>query len=187
MGWRRTPSGSPFHRSGASPIIDRVDRTALSRDGLALPAPPTDHTALEFVACGQPIPRHEVRIVDESGREVAERTEGRLQFTGPSATKGYFRNEEKNRTLFDGEWLESGDRAYVAKGDIYITGRIKDMIIKAGRHIYPHEIEELVGGIEGVRKGCVVAFPTTGRRQGHGALGAAGLRPASRMLLLGKR
>ena len=154
--------GLAFPPLGRVPIIDRVDRTALSRDGLALPAPPTDHTALEFVACGQPIPRHEVRIVDESGREVAERTEGRLQFTGPSATKGYFRNEEKNRTLFDGEWLESGDRAYVAKGDIYITGRIKDMIIKAGRHIYPHEIEELVGGIEGVRKGCVVAFPTLG-------------------------
>jgi 1-acyl-sn-glycerol-3-phosphate acyltransferase len=158
--------GLAFPPLGRAPIIDRVERTALSRDGLAVPAPPTDHTALEFVACGQPIPRHEVRIVDESGREVGERREGRLQFKGPSATKGYYRNEEKNRTLFDGEWLESGDRAYVAKGDIYITGRIKDMIIKAGRHIYPHEIEELVGGIEGVRKGCVVAFPTMGEGRG---------------------
>jgi len=158
--------GLAFPPLGRAPIIDRVERTALSRDGLAVPAPPTDHAALEFVACGQPIPRHEVRIVDQSGREVAERTEGRLQFKGPSATKGYFRNDEKNRTLFDGEWLETGDRAYVAKGDIHITGRIKDMIIKAGRHIYPHEIEELVGGIEGVRKGCVVAFPTMGEGSG---------------------
>jgi 1-acyl-sn-glycerol-3-phosphate acyltransferase len=158
--------GLAFPPLGRAPIIDRVERIALSRDGLAVPAPTTDLTALEFVACGQPIPRHEVRIVDESGREVAERKEGRLQFKGPSATKGYYRNEEKNRTLFDGEWLESGDRAYVAKGDIYITGRIKDMIIKAGRHIYPHEIEELVGGIEGVRKGCVVAFPTMGEGRG---------------------
>jgi 1-acyl-sn-glycerol-3-phosphate acyltransferase len=152
--------GLAFPPLGREPIIDRVERTALSRDGLAIPAASTEHTALEFVACGQPIPHHEVRIVDESGREVPERTEGRLQFRGPSATSGYYRNEEKNRTLFDGTWLESGDRAYVAKGDIYITGRIKDMIIKAGRHIYPHEIEELVGGIEGVRKGCVAAFPT---------------------------
>jgi 1-acyl-sn-glycerol-3-phosphate acyltransferase len=154
--------GLAFPPLGRAPIIDRVERTALSRNGVAVPAPPTYHTALEFVACGQPIPRHEVRIVDETGREVAERTEGRLQFKGPSSTKGYFRNEEKTRALFDGEWLESGDRAYVAKGDVYITGRIKDIIIKAGRHIYPHEIEELVGGIEGVRKGGVVAFPTTG-------------------------
>jgi 1-acyl-sn-glycerol-3-phosphate acyltransferase len=158
--------GLAFPPLGRAPIIDRVERIRLSRDGLALPASATDHTALEFVACGQPIPRHQVRIVDESGREVAERTEGRLQFKGPSATTGYFRNPEKNRTLFDGEWLESGDRAYVANGDIYITGRIKDMIIKAGRHIYPHEIEELVGGIERVRKGCVVAFPTKGIDRG---------------------
>ena len=90
---------------------------------------------------------------------------------------GYFRNAEKNRTLFDGEWLESGDRAYVAKGDIHITGRIKDIIIKAGRHIYPHEIEELVGGIEGVRKGCVVAFPTMGEGRGTERLVAASRDP----------
>ncbi|KAB2916402.1 MAG: AMP-binding protein [Hyphomicrobiaceae bacterium] len=158
--------GLAFPPLGRAPIVDRIGRLALSRDGVAMPAPPGDRTALEFVACGVPIPRHEVRIVDESGREVAERTEGRLQFKGPSATAGYFRNDEKNRALFDGEWLETGDRAYVASGDIYITGRIKDMIIKAGRHIYPHEIEELVGGIEGVRKGCVVAFPTMGADRG---------------------
>jgi 1-acyl-sn-glycerol-3-phosphate acyltransferase len=158
--------GLAFPPLGRAPIIDRVERTALSRDGLARPALPADHTALQFVACGQPLPRHEVRIVDDSGREVAERTDGRLQFKGPSATKGYFRNAEKTRDLFDGVWLESGDRAYVAKGDIYITGRIKDIIIKAGRHIYPHEIEELVGGITGVRKGCVVAFPTAGAGRG---------------------
>ena len=153
--------GLTFPPLGRAPIIDRIERTALSRDGLAIPALASDRIALEFVACGQPIPRHEVRIVDESGRELGERSEGRLQFKGPSATRGYFRNDEKNRMLFAGEWLESGDRAYVAEGDVYITGRIKDIIIKAGRHIYPHEIEELVGSIEGVRKGCVVAFPTT--------------------------
>jgi 1-acyl-sn-glycerol-3-phosphate acyltransferase len=146
---------------GRGPIVDRVKRDALSRYGRAEPAEPGDATALEFVACGRPIPRHEIRIVDEAGVEVPERTEGRLQFKGPSATKGYFRNEEKTRALFDGEWLESGDRAYVAGGDVYITGRIKDIIIKAGRNIYPQELEELVGEIEGVRKGCVAAFPST--------------------------
>ena len=113
------------------------------------------------MACGRPIAGHEVRIVDEAGVELPERTEGRLQFKGPSATRGYFRNEEKTKALFDGEWLESGDRAYIASGDVFITGRIKDIIIKAGRNIYPHELEELVGGVEGVRKGCVAAFPST--------------------------
>ena len=146
---------------GRGPIVDRVERSALSRDGKARTAQPGDATALEFVACGRPIAGHEIRIVDEAGGELPERTEGRLQFKGPSATQGYFRNEEKTKALFDGEWLESGDRAYIAGGDVFITGRIKDMIIKAGRNIYPQELEELVGGLEGVRKGCVAAFPST--------------------------
>jgi 1-acyl-sn-glycerol-3-phosphate acyltransferase len=153
--------GLTFPPVGRGPIVDRVQRSALSRKGQARPALPGDATALEFVACGRPIAGHEVRIVDEAGIELPERNEGRLQFKGPSSTQGYFRNEEKTRALFDGEWLESGDRAYIAGGDVFVTGRIKDMIIKAGRNIYPHELEELVGGVEGVRKGCVAAFPST--------------------------
>ncbi len=158
--------GLAFPPVGRAPIVDRVQRLALSRDGRAIPAGADDATALEFVACGHPIPRHEVRIVDDADIEVPDRTEGRLQFKGPSATQGYFRNPEKTRALFDGEWLESDDRAYIANGDIFITGRIKDIIIKAGRHIYPHELEEFVGGIDGVRKGCVAAFPTREERTG---------------------
>ncbi len=153
--------GLTFPPVGRGPIVDRVQRSALSRDGQARTAQPGDATALEFVACGRPIVGHEVRIVDEADVELPERTEGRLQFKGPSATRGYFRNEEKTKALFAGEWLESGDRAYIASGDVFITGRIKDMIIKAGRNIYPHELEELVGRVEGVRKGCVAAFPST--------------------------
>jgi 1-acyl-sn-glycerol-3-phosphate acyltransferase len=153
--------GLTFPPVGRGPIVDSVQRSALSRGGQARTAQPEDATALEFVACGRPIAGHEVRIVDEAGAELPERTEGRLQFKGPSATRGYFRNEEKTKALFDGEWLESGDRAYIASGEVFITGRIKDMIIKAGRNIYPHELEELVGGVEGVRKGCVAAFPST--------------------------
>lgn len=158
--------GLAFPPVGRAPIIDRVERLALSRDGKAVPARPDDATALEFVACGRPIPRHEIRIVDDASIEVPDRTEGRLQFKGPSATKGYFRNPQKTRALFDGEWLESDDRAYIANGDVFITGRIKDIIIKAGRNIYPHELEEVVGGVQGVRKGCVAAFPTMDERSG---------------------
>jgi len=158
--------GLAFPPVGRRPIVDRVQRVALSRYGRAVPAGPEDATAFEFVACGRPIPGHEIRIVDDASMEVPDRTEGRLQFKGPSATKGYFRNPQKTRALFDGEWLESDDRAYIANGDVFITGRIKDIIIKAGRNIYPHELEELVGAIEGVRKGCVAAFPARDERTG---------------------
>ncbi|MDH3580736.1 MAG: AMP-binding protein, partial [Hyphomicrobiales bacterium] len=158
--------GLAFPPVGRAPIIDHVSRDALSRDGIAEKANPDDGTALEFAACGQPLPRHEVRIIDDTGHEVAERREGRLQFRGPSVTKGYFRDEAKTRALFDGDWVESGDRAYIASGDVFLTGRVKDIIIRAGRNIYPHELEEFVGNIEGVRKGCVAAFASPDPRTG---------------------
>ena len=143
---------------GRPSVIDRVQRGPLTGRGQAAPAPPGDPNAIEFVGCGLPLRGHEVRIVDGTGREAGERRQGRLQFRGPSATSGYFRNEIKTRELFDGEWLESGDVAYVAKGNIFITGRSKDIIIRAGRNIYPHEVEQAVGEVEGIRKGCVAVF-----------------------------
>ncbi len=81
-----------------------------------------------------------------------------MQFRGPSATTGYLRNPGQTAELMDGDWLVSGDRAYMADGEVFITGRAKDIIIRAGRNIYPQELEDAVGEIEGVRKGNVAVF-----------------------------
>jgi 1-acyl-sn-glycerol-3-phosphate acyltransferase len=158
--------GLAFPPAGRTPVIDRVDRESLTRRAIASPAQPDDLHPLEIASCGAPLPGHEVRIVDDLGFELGERREGRLEFRGPSATSGYFRNETKTRELFHGGWLDSGDRAYMAGGEIYITGRIKDIIIRAGRHIYPQQIEEAIGGIAGIRKGCVAVFGAADRTSG---------------------
>lgn len=150
--------GLAFPPLGRGPLVDRIDRDALSREGVARRADARATRLMAAVACGRPLPGHQIRIVDEAGREVPERVEGRLQFKGPSATTGYFRSPEKNRTLFDGAWLNSGDLAYIAGGDVYVTGRTKDIIIRAGRKIYPHELEEIAGTVPGIRKGCIAAF-----------------------------
>ena len=142
---------------GRPPIIDRISRRALTRRGIAEPAG-NEADAMEVVSCGPPIPDHEVRIVDDFGRELGERQEGRLEFRGPSATPGYFRNEAKTRELFHDGWLDSGDRAFMTDGRVFITGRVKDIVIRAGQHIYPHEIEDAVGHIPGIRKGAVAMF-----------------------------
>lgn len=142
---------------GQAPIVDRVDRNELAKHGRAVPARPGDPTAVEFVSCGRSLPNHQIRIIDAAG-EVGERREGRLQFRGASATCGYLDNPAKTAALFDGDWLNSGDLAYIAGGDIFITGRSKDIIIRAGRHIYPEEIEAAVGDVPGIRKGCVAVF-----------------------------
>jgi fatty-acyl-CoA synthase len=157
------------------PLVDRVERGTFTAQGRAVPAATGDETAIAFVSSGKPVPRHEVRIVDEKGNEVPERTEGFLWFRGPSATSGYYRNPKATEALLprgtaasDGEyaWVDSGDRAYRADGEIYVTGRVKDIIIKGGRNLYPHEVEELTSRAEGIRRGCIVAFGLTDEATG---------------------
>ena len=151
---------------GRRPIVDRVRRDLFLDSGRALPAQEDDPEPLRFVACGHALPGHEVRIVDDEEREVPDRTVGHLEFRGPSATSGYLRNPEETRKLVRGEWYASGDLAYVANGDIFITSRAKDVIIRGGRNLYPYELEEAVGELNGVRRGCVAVFgasdPATG-------------------------
>ena len=147
------------------PRVDFVDRGLFTAEGRAEPVP-NGSAAIAFVSSGMPIPRHEVRIVDDSGKQVPDRTEGFLWFRGPSATGGYYNNSAATQALFragaggKGEfvWVDTGDRAYQAEGEIFVTGRVKDIIIKGGRNLYPHEVEEIAGRAEGIRKGCVVAF-----------------------------
>lgn len=150
--------GLAFPPPERGPLVDRIGREAFVNHGKAVPASGNDSSVMTFMACGQPLAGHEIRIIDERDREVPERHEGRLQFRGPSACSGYFRNPEQTSRLIRDGWLESGDRAYVAGGDVYITGRIKDMIIRAGRNIYPQELEAVVGMIEGIRTGNVAVF-----------------------------
>src|ERR1700722_2531078 len=154
-------------RLGDGYKVDRIERAAFESGGSAIPAPAGETATLEFVNAGKPLPSVEVRIVDADGRNLGERQEGQLWFRSPSATSGYYRNAEATRELMrDGDWLNSGDLAYWGEGEIYITGRAKDVIIKAGRNLYPHEIEEIVGRVKGVRTGCVVAFGAPDERTG---------------------
>jgi 1-acyl-sn-glycerol-3-phosphate acyltransferase len=158
--------GLAFSALRRIPLIDRVKRDQLSIRGIAEPASPDDPAALELAACGRPLPGNEVRVVDDAGHELGERREGRIEFRGPSSTRGYFRNEAKTRELLHGDWLDTGDRGYVAVGDIFVTGRIKDIIIRAGRHLYPQEIEEAVANLPGVHKGGVAVFGVPDRASG---------------------
>ena len=162
----------PLYRG---PKVDRVEREAFASSGRAMPAKAGDENAIAFVSSGMAVPRHEVMIVDENGNELPERTEGFLWFRGASATSGYYMNPEATAKLFTGgppvpegefPWVNSGDKAYEADGEIYITGRVKDIIIKGGRNLYPHEVEELASRAEGIRKGCVVAFGLKGEETG---------------------
>jgi 1-acyl-sn-glycerol-3-phosphate acyltransferase len=158
--------GLAFPSLGRGPLVERIDPDALARDGSAVLAPETVPDALEVVSCGRPLPGHEIRAVDEGGREVAARIEGRIEFRGPSATAGYHRNPEATARLFRGDWLDTGDVGYIANGELFLTSRAKDLIKRGGHNIHPYDLEAAVGDIPGMRKGCVAVFGTMDRASG---------------------
>jgi fatty-acyl-CoA synthase len=147
-----------FPPVGRGPIVRRVTREPFERLGRAEPAAAEDPAPLRFVSVGGPVPGHEVRIVDDAGADAADGGVGRLVFRGPSMTSGYYRQPEATAAaLLPGGWMDSGDLAFRAEGEIHIAGRRKDLIIKGGRNLVPQEIEEVVATVEGIRKGCVAA------------------------------
>ena len=153
--------GLAFPPLERGPRIDIIARNAFTNEQRAIPTAPAAHDdadAMRVPACGCALPRHEIRIVDATGGELGERQIGRLQFRGPSVTQGYYRNPAATQTLFENGWLNSGDYAYTVDGEIYLTGRVKDLIIRGGRNLYPYELEQAVGNLAGVRKGCVAVF-----------------------------
>jgi 1-acyl-sn-glycerol-3-phosphate acyltransferase len=162
--------GLAFPDLNQGPVIDKIQRQVLMQSSIAIPPDNNIQQTLDFVYSGHALAGHQIRIVDAMGHELPERQQGRLQFCGPSATSGYYRNPEKTRELFQGDWLESGDLAYMVGNDVFITGRVKDIIIHGGRNIYPEELEEAVGNLEGVRKGRVAVFGSHDEQKGTESL-----------------
>ncbi|PYV88954.1 MAG: hypothetical protein DMG05_14635 [Acidobacteria bacterium] len=148
---------------GRIPRVDCIDRTRFEQNQKA---ELSKSSTLRFVSVGRPLSGHEVRVVDDQGIQVEERRQGRIQFRGPSTMAGYFRNPAATRQVFLNGWLDTGDLGYQAEGELFITARLKDVIIKGGRNLYPQEVEEVTSEVEGVRRGCVAAFGVTDPKMG---------------------
>ena len=152
--------GLSFPPLGRGPLVERIDTRRLAQECMALPARDATVATQDVVSCGVPLPEHEIRIVDDAGREAPARHEGRIEFRGPSATKGYYGNPEATRRLFHDGWLDTGDVGYIAGGELFVTSRSKDLIKRGGHNIHPYDLEGAVGEIPGIRKGCVAVFGT---------------------------
>ncbi|HZV01357.1 MAG TPA: AMP-binding protein, partial [Planctomycetota bacterium] len=158
--------GLTFPPLGRGPRVERIRRDRFERDGRAETASASDADAIELVSCGRPVPGHEVRFLDERGRELGEREVGRLEFMGPSATRGYFDNPAATAKLIHAPWVDSGDYGFVADGEIYLTGRAKDLVIRGGRKIYPYELESAIAALPGVPLEGVAVFASAAKESG---------------------
>ena len=140
-----------------------IDRQACEAQRKAVPADPArPAAALQLVSCGRAFPEHEIAILDEQGRPAAAGAIGEIAVRGPSVSTGYFRNPEASARSFVGGWLRSGDLGFLAEGEVYVCGRVKDLIIVNGRNHCPHDLEWLGETLPGVRSGAVVACAVPG-------------------------
>lgn len=149
-----------FPTLGDELIVDEVDMRHYTRSGVAQPASAVTSPEHKrgFVACGRALPGHAIEVRDEAGAAVGDRTVGRIFIKGPSLTPGYFSDPAASEAMYSGEWLDTGDMGYFLNGQIFITGRAKDLIIINGRNIWPQDIEWAVEKVDGVRGGGVAAF-----------------------------
>jgi fatty-acyl-CoA synthase len=143
--------------------LDTVDRVALEVEHRAVPASGAGARSLAIL--GRAVPGLELRICDPfSGAVLEDRCAGELEIRGTSVTPGYYKHPDATAASFHDDWLRTGDLAYLVDGELVLCGRIKDMIIVAGRNVFPEDVERAVSDVDGVRAGNVVAFGVEGRR-----------------------
>lgn len=150
--------GAAFSPLGRGPRTDTVVRSTLTRTGRAVPAARGAPDTIDIVSCGVPLPGYDVAVLGPGGGEQPDRTEGDVGVRGPSATTGYFANERASRALWRHGWLQTGDVGYLADDELFLTGRRKDVLIRAGRNLHPEEIESVLAMVPGVHPGGVAAF-----------------------------
>jgi acyl-CoA synthetase (AMP-forming)/AMP-acid ligase II len=150
---------------GTVPTIDLVDRIALQRDRQAIRAEETSDTAAPQVSCGRPIANTQVKVVNAEGNSLQERQVGEVLVKSDCMLTEYYRRPDLNPFDIDG-WYRTGDRGYMAEGELYIVGRSKDLIINAGKNVYPQDLEGIVNEIEGVYAGRAVVFGVPDPREG---------------------
>jgi acyl-CoA synthetase (AMP-forming)/AMP-acid ligase II len=136
-----------------------VDRSILEEEGRVVPATES-RTRVRIVGVGTPVRETTVRIVDEEGRERPDGRVGEITISGASLMQGYFNDAEATASALRDGWLYTGDLGYMQDGQLYVTGRKKELIIFQGRNYYPQDIERAIQSIEIVRPGSVVAFGT---------------------------
>jgi fatty-acyl-CoA synthase len=135
-----------------------VDLKDLQEHNLATKAAPDEAGATPIVSCGVPMCGVEVKIVDEEGAELPERHVGEVAVRSGFLFKEYHNRPELTQEVMRAGWFLSGDLGFMADGQLFITGRKKDLIITAGKSIYPEDVEEIANNVAGVYPGRAAAF-----------------------------
>jgi len=150
-----------FKKTAITPVYGLSEASlAVTFSGLKTPATTRNRPGTSdrpIVSVGHPLPGFQVEIRNGEGQDLPDLQEGKVWIKGPSLMKEYLDDPEAtNAVLVDG-WLDTGDLGFMAENELYVVGRSKEVLIIRGRNIAPHEVENALEGLAGVRRGCVAA------------------------------
>lgn len=152
-------------RLGSVPVVEEIDREAFMVERIAK-SPFDGRPSMTMMSSGQPLENVEVKALNEKGGEVPERVIGELALHSDCMLTGYFNRPDLTEKAFRDGWYLTGDYGYISNGEIFVSGRKKDMIIVGGKNIYPQDLESLTYEVPGVHAGRSVAFGMFDEAQG---------------------
>jgi fatty-acyl-CoA synthase len=137
-------------------MVDEIDTASLQSSRAVVNG--GNHRSVKMLSAGRPIENTEVRVLTEDRRDAPERHIGEIALRSNCMLTGYYNRQDLTEEAFFEGWYLTGDLGYLAGGELYVTGRKKEIIIVGGKNIYPQDLEELAGEVAGVHPGRVVAF-----------------------------
>jgi acyl-CoA synthetase (AMP-forming)/AMP-acid ligase II len=149
-----------------APVITPFNRTKLQKENHAIPENKDHAEMLELVSVGKALDNFEIRIISDDGQVVGEQIVGHIQIQGKSITPGYYNNpSETNNSFVDG-WLKTGDKGFFYDGELYVTGRVKDIIFVHGQNLYAHDLENLAAKHSDIPYGKVIVGGVFDQKKG---------------------
>jgi len=172
-------------RPGTPVLTSWVRRDELEKESTIVETRPGDPDARALVSNGAALPSVEIAILDEDGRRLEPNRVGEICLAGPSVMAGYWRDEEKTAEAIRDGLLHTGDLGYLDEaGELFVTGRSKDIIIVGGRNLAAEDYEFWAERVEGVRKGNTIAFAVPERE--HVVVVAETTKPAEEAEQVGR-
>jgi len=139
------------------PKVEEIDREAFMVERLARPAI-NGRPAMKMMSSGKPLSNTHIRVLDDKGREAADKKIGEIALQSDCMLTGYYNRPDATTKAFLDGWYLTGDYGYVSDGEVFVSGRKKDMIIVGGKNVYPQDLESLTYEVSGVHAGRSVAF-----------------------------
>jgi acyl-CoA synthetase (AMP-forming)/AMP-acid ligase II len=138
--------------------VDEIDQEMLQTRQVAQPVILVGRGSVKMLSAGSPIDNVHIRVLDKRGQDVPERHIGEIALQSNCMLTSYYHRPDVTAKAFLDGWYLTGDYGYLANGQVYITGRKKDLIIVGGKNIYPQDLEQLAMEVPGVHPGRVAAF-----------------------------